>query len=475
MNISVVTVGNSMDALAGDLEALHGPVTVVRRCADLAELIAACQSGLARAAIVAENVAELNVTLVDRLATVGVVIVALTDDAEQVDRLRRLGVLVAAEQSEVSALSAQIVRAVSQAGQTVAADRYHHLGFAAPGQNASMTEPVTGVSTQEQLDAGHRLIAVWGPVGSPGRTTIAVNLAAELACAGKSVLLIDADSYGASIAATIGLLDESAAIAQAYRLADQGKLDQESLRRIAPELMFRGGKFRVLTGLTRADRWPELRSSTLSRVLETARTLCDVVVVDCGLSLEADEELSFDALAPRRNAATLTVVAAADEVLAVGTSDSIGIPRLVRALQDLDAVAPGQQVTVVLNKVRASAAGRHPERALQQAWDRFGPEWPVAHYLPWDPQSIDRALLAGEVLLEAAPESELRRRIQKIVGADAQRNRKYAVPSTIATWTDSGYSYFETARKRPLNCDGGVFPCRTGPKRPLCPAPGQRS
>ena len=55
MSIPVVTVGEAREDLVGGLERLHGPVTVVRRCAELAELLAACQSGLARAAVVAEG------------------------------------------------------------------------------------------------------------------------------------------------------------------------------------------------------------------------------------------------------------------------------------------------------------------------------------------------------------------------------------------------------------------------------------
>ena len=38
MSIPVVTVGQAQD-LVGGLERLHGPVTVVRRCAELAELL----------------------------------------------------------------------------------------------------------------------------------------------------------------------------------------------------------------------------------------------------------------------------------------------------------------------------------------------------------------------------------------------------------------------------------------------------
>ncbi|MDD0858839.1 hypothetical protein NHF46_15995 [Arthrobacter alpinus] len=50
---------------------------------------------------------------------------------------------------------------------------------------------------------------------------MAINLAAEHAAAGMSVMVIDADSYGASIAAALGLLEESASFAQACRVADQ--------------------------------------------------------------------------------------------------------------------------------------------------------------------------------------------------------------------------------------------------------------
>ena len=70
---------------------------------------------------------------------------------------------------------------------------------------------------------------MWGPAGSPGRTLVAANIAGELAAEGKSVLLVDADSYGASVAAVLGLLDEAAGLAQACRLADQGLLDAEAL------------------------------------------------------------------------------------------------------------------------------------------------------------------------------------------------------------------------------------------------------
>ena len=44
------------------------------------------------------------------------------------------------------------------------------------------------------------LLAVWGPKGAPGRTTVAVNLAFEAAPLVGEVLLVDADTYGGAVA-----------------------------------------------------------------------------------------------------------------------------------------------------------------------------------------------------------------------------------------------------------------------------------
>jgi hypothetical protein len=92
MSIPVVTVGQAREDVVGGLERLHGPVTVVRRCAELTELLAACQSGLARAAVVADGSEGISASLVDRLGAVGVAIIALTDNAEEAARLRGIGV-----------------------------------------------------------------------------------------------------------------------------------------------------------------------------------------------------------------------------------------------------------------------------------------------------------------------------------------------------------------------------------------------
>ncbi|TLM75944.1 P-loop NTPase [Pseudarthrobacter sp. NamB4] len=429
MSIPVITVGQSREDLVGGLERLHGPVTVVRRCAELSELLAACQSGLARAAVVAEGSEGLTSSLVDRLSAVGVAIIALTDNPDEAARLRAIGVASALTGVESAALSQRIAEAVAQltgAGPNTA----FRSGPADPGAALRTVEAEPPAGPEEPGPG--RIIAVWGPAGAPGRTTVAANMAGELAAEGKEVLLVDADSYGASIAAALGLLDESAGLAQACRLADQGLLDREALEKVAVPVATRSGTFSVLTGITRADRWTELRAPALTLVLERARQIAEVVVIDAGFCLEADEELSFDTMAPRRNAATLRSLELADAVYAVGAADPVGVPRLVRGLAELEAAVPQAAPIVVMNRVRASSVGRGPERQLRDAWERYGPASGLEAFLPFDLAAADAALLGGSLLLEAAPESSLRHAIRQLVCAPAQQKRKSSVFSSTA-------------------------------------------
>ena len=298
---------------------------------------------------------------------------------------------------------------------------------AAGGEVRMAREIDLRIDVDEVLDCvDERTRIVW--IANPANPTVAGELAAD----GKRVILVDADSYGASIAAVLGLLDESAGLAQACRLADQGLLDRQALEKIAAPVATKSGTFRVLTGITRADRWTELRASALALVLDRARDIADVVVVDAGFCLEADEEISFDTMAPRRNAATLRSLELADTVYAVGAADPVGVPRLVRGLAELEEAVPGVSPIVVLNRVRASAVGRGPERQLRDAWERYGPASALKGFLPHDAAAADAALLGGSLLLEAAPDSPLRHAIRELVCAPAQQKRKSSVFSSTA-------------------------------------------
>jgi MinD-like ATPase involved in chromosome partitioning or flagellar assembly len=270
------------------------------------------------------------------------------------------------------------------------------------------------------------VVAVWGPTGAPGRTSVAVTVAAELAVLGTSTLLADADVYGGSVAQVLGLLDEAPGLAAAARSAAQGTLDRSALAALAPVL---GPGLRVLTGISRAERWPELRPTAVEQVWATTREVAEVTVVDCGFCLEQDEELAFDTAAPLRNGVTLTTLAAADVVLAVGGADPVGLHRLVRGLSELRDVLPGATPRVVVNRVRSSVVGRDPRRQVAEALERYaGVTDPVL--VPDDPAAFDAALLQGRPVGEVAASSPARQQLAHLAadlsGRTPRRRRRLA-------------------------------------------------
>lgn len=318
----------------------------------------------------------------------------------------------------------------------VVAEAYETLSLDEASSDYVPTDQVQPIKNQETLDQPDPLggmTAVWGPIGAPGVTTISVNMAVESALAGYRTLLIDADTYGAAVAVHLGLLDDTAAIAQACRLAEHHGVDAASLSGLAQQVTVQGASLDVLTGLTRSERWPQLRAAAWEQVLEAAREGWDLVIIDCGFGLEEDEELSFDIPAPQRNATTLTAVAAADTVLAVGTGDPVGFVRLMKGL---DYLAETTQSTIVpvINKVSAMTSGVGPKHQLLGVWERFGPSVNLQHFIPWAPDVTAAAMLAGKALAENAPKSQLRQSVRKLMSACAPQPLKTStIRETVST------------------------------------------
>lgn len=258
-----------------------------------------------------------------------------------------------------------------------------------------------------------RVIAVWGPAGSPGRTTLAVNLAAELATSGRSVALADADTYSGSVAPTLGMLDEAPGFAAACRLAGSDSLTHAELERVGSRYGSGKSAFWVLSGIGRPSRWPELSEAKVTATIQQCRTWAQFTVIDTGFSLERDEEIVSDQFAPRRNAATLAALGEADHIVAVGAADPVGLSRFLRAHVDLVESVPADRIRVAMNKVRASAIGMNPHTQVAQTLARFGRIDSVA-MIPFDQPALDAALLTGRTLADAAPRSPARTAIREL-------------------------------------------------------------
>ncbi|WP_062516018.1 AAA family ATPase [Demequina gelatinilytica] len=388
VGVVVAVRGSDESRVVAELDA-HPRITVVRRCADLAEAVAVARAGLGTVVVVSDQ-PHLDADTVAGLRAAGVALVGVGPGSSP--RLAALGLPVVEE-----GLADAVLAATPRAAPV----------FAPPRD--------TG---------GGAIIAVWGTGGAPGRTTVAVNLAAEAALAGHRTVLVDLDTYGASVASALGLADEAPGIAAVARAAARGEDAAAALERhlldVAPRL-------RVLTGLTRAARWPEVTAGGLARLWPALRCAADVVVVDVAASADAGAETSLPA-GPRRDVATLEALAEADALIVVGGAEPHQLVRLVQALLDHEGPAP----VVAVNRIRASVAGPRPEDAIAAALGRHAgvsEVWP----LPWDPRACDIAAREGRVLAESAPRAPLRGAIASmsavVVGAvRASRLTPAAVP-----------------------------------------------
>ncbi len=383
--LGVLLAGDDEDWERRALEALQGSrdLVLLRRCLDLTELLVAASSGSAQVAVVGHRSNGLDRDAVDRLASSGARVVVVVADAgtsassysQERERLLRLGV---AEVVPEAAVPSELARVVRESVQASSADPVgtDHLLVPTPGEG--------------------RVVAVWGPHGAPGRTTVAVGLGAALAARGLPCVVVDADPHGGAVGQHLGVLDEASGLLGAVRLANAGSLDTSRLaacaRTVEPGLA-------VLTGLPRADRWQEVRPGPLAEVVTAARALSDLVLVDAGGGLEAPPPPGLPA--PRSREALVTaVLEEADELLVVASPDPVGLTRLARALVDLRAVRADGPAYVVVNRMRSGLGWR--ERDVADMVARVAPSAQVL-FLPDDPSTADKAVVAGRTVAQVDP------------------------------------------------------------------------
>ena len=477
-------------ALSGDdaeiLRALSqagSGLCVVRRCADLPELLSAGMAGLAGFALLDTGFDEIDRTVLDRLARAGLSGMLLVEAHEE-ERWRSAGWPILRRDTEPGRICAALqdlvrrggVSGVAPTGSGPAADGADWLSAATPASTEPNTEPHTESNTAAQETAwleelwrqspgspeggtapsqlhrlsndagaeedagqnrrcgrepaaadtpepvlpvaaspagderGGRVVLVWGPHGAPGRSTVAVSVAHGLAACGGAIL-VDADVEAPSLVQLLGMPEDSSALAGAARLATHGRLDAESFRRILAPV---GDGLFLLGGLGRSGRWRELPPASMTEVWAQCRRAAAWTVVDVAGG-PADDDVDDFTLEPGRGAVTADLVSHADVILVVGGADSVGVRRLLQLLDEMGAsMNPAGRVEVVINRVRASAAGPSPQQALREALARFGGLEDIV-LLPDDAATADACLLQGCTVLEQAPASALGKALSALV------------------------------------------------------------
>ena len=250
----------------------------------------------------------------------------------------------------------------------------------------------TPASTVDQAP----LVVVLGPKGGVGKTTVATNLAVDLAGRGHSTLLIDLDLQFGDVGIAMGVEPERTIW---DLVSAPGHLDGERLRAFLGES---ADGVHVLLAPVRPDQAESVTPELLDEVLQVARSEFDVVIADTPPAFTPTSILAIDR---------------ADQTIMVGTLDLSGTKNMKIGLETLELMGrPRDRVLVVLNRADSKVGLTHADvkGVLSRAHD-------VA--LPsdrWLPRSLNaaRPIIASEP--KSAPAKSLRDLGDRVVAAVLQ-------------------------------------------------------
>lgn len=257
-----------------------------------------------------------------------------------------------------------------------------------------------------------RVVSVWSPTGSPGRTTVAASIAAEFAKSGSRTLLIDADSYSPSIEFQFGIEQSNAGIAAVARAAIQERLNLEEFNRLTVDFSFGKIELKILTGLSMPDRWQEVGFDGINAILEFAQQHFDAIVVDVAAPIEL--QVIHEKSLVQRNAMSVAALRAATHIIAVCGSEAHEVHRFVWDYQQLKSLDLTGEISVLVNRLRTNTFGRGAAKQIGETIKRLT-GCQVAEFIDFDQAAADRAKQDGVPLVLAGRNSSARAQISKFV------------------------------------------------------------
>ncbi|CCF85425.1 AAA family ATPase [Nitrolancea hollandica] len=348
-----------------------GDIAITARCLGADQVLACLASGPVDAVLVSTDLHRLTSGVLADLTRQHVPLVLLTPDPDSA-RCQSLPVVVLSSQADPGAVRQGLVAAV-QGGQRSAPMRSGEPQPPAATTVPAVNDPLTGCS----------VIAVVSGHGSPGRTTVALNLAAALA-ADASTVLVDADLAGPSLAAYLDA-DPTRNLAMLAHANPTTSEDWE--RTLAQETQPLGvdhPNADLLCGVPKPELTRAVSGEFFERLLIELGRRYRYVVLDIGAEIRGAE------VAVHRTALTL-----ASQILLVASADLVGLwhARATLGLLQSQLRLDPARLHLVIN--------RHDRRFHHS---RTEIEWalgtPMAALIPYDHQRVQRALLAQRPLVD---------------------------------------------------------------------------
>lgn len=349
-----------------------GDFVLVDRCLTAEQLLSIFELGRADAALVATDLHRLTEAALAELIREGVPLVLLAPDPDAERWQSFVGQIL-----PIDADAERVRRALL--------DAMHGERIQPPAALARPEPDSTGSSEAETIEsaaAAATVITIAGGHGSPGRTTLAVNLAVALGAVAPTIL-VDADLFAPSVAVHLDL-DPTRNLRMLAHTAPSTTHDSE--RALVDEMQPLGPWSPhgvALCGVPKPDARTAVSPQFVERLLAELRVRFRYVVVDAGADFFGAEAVLYR-----------TALSLADDVLFVAAADLAGLWHARRVLPRIrtDARFPSDKIALVLNRYDR----RHH-------YGRAEIEWALGlsaiAVIPHDHDAAQRALAAQRPLI----------------------------------------------------------------------------
>ena len=316
------------------------------------------------------------------------------------------------------ALMERGIRVVGVVDSPIAAPRFQAYGVAdlihyeANNQDLLLRDlgalfKTRNTKASRHASSGGRFYCVAGAAGSPGRTSLALNLAMESADLGYSTLLAEIDRAGGTLAQQLGLINTASTLNRVL-------ISHLPIAQIAPAI---AANFHVLTAPLQASMMSELDPDLTAELWPRARTEFEISILDVGSVSDL-----FEIASARRRVERILVDALvqADEVLMVVAADPQSVSRTLRALDSLAGELPEIPIRLIANRMpqksgwRSGPSGERGDFSANDVIGAFAERALVIHQVPLDLGLFGRALKQGRAISELAPRSAVRKAIRQL-------------------------------------------------------------
>jgi MinD-like ATPase involved in chromosome partitioning or flagellar assembly len=339
-------------------------VVVVAQCLAADQLLQAVESREVDAVVVAWSLHRLTEPVLEQLDRSGLPVALLVPDPNDQRWRGRRGPVMALGSDEAT---------IRQA--LVAARRGEH--FISVSRPRPTPQPVILKDADRPASPAPGVIAVAGGAGSPGRTTVAINLAAALGAAAPTVLL-EADLCAPTVAAFLDRDPSRNLCTLAHAVRDDPHAWGLALADELQPLSSHSPQALVLCGLPKREMRSSIAPAFLERLVAELARHYRYVVIDVG-----PDWLGTDVAAANHRA----VLACAQQVLLVSASDLVSLWHARTALDQLERQLgiERQNVQLVLNR----HDGRFHHSGSEVAWHLGAP---VTAVIPFDHAAAQRAI-----------------------------------------------------------------------------------